>query len=81
MCGQSSRDYCSECKLVTDCRVVHHANGDETICLRCESQVDFDFQDDEPHEEAVGSCEVCGTNLYLEDDDELCDQCLWRSMF
>lgn len=28
--------------------------------------------------EPVGSCEQCGTNLYEEDDEEYCDQCLWR---
>lgn len=27
--------------------------------------------------EPVGSCERCGCNLYEDDDEELCDQCLW----
>lgn len=30
--------------------------------------------------EPVGSCEECGTNLYEDDDVELCDQCLWSSL-
>lgn len=34
--------------------------------------------DDDPADEPVGSCDECGTNLYPEDDEELCDQCLWR---
>lgn len=37
---------------------------------------DFDGDCFEP----VGSCEECGTNLYEDDDPELCDQCLWRSI-
>lgn len=44
--------------------------------------VDFDdcpdFYDDD-YAEPIGSCEWCGTNLYADDDDELCDQCLWHS--
>jgi hypothetical protein len=28
--------------------------------------------------EPVGSCEECGVNLYEDDDDYLCDWCLWR---
>lgn len=32
---------------------------------------------DEPSDEPIGSCESCGVNLYEEDDDEYCDQCLW----
>lgn len=34
--------------------------------------------EDDPADEPVGSCDECGTNLYPEDDEELCDQCLWR---
>lgn len=33
---------------------------------------------DDDYSEPVGSCEQCGVNLYEEDDDEYCDQCLWR---
>lgn len=34
-----------------------------------------DYEDSEP----VASCEVCGMNIYAEDDDgtDLCDQCQW----
>lgn len=41
------------------------------------TRVNFDgeLDDDQP----VGSCELCGVNLYEDDDDELCDQCLWWS--
>lgn len=46
---------------------------------------DFDYPDDyvpleDESREPVGSCEWCGTNLYEDDDDELCDQCLWHVM-
>ncbi|OQW35855.1 MAG: hypothetical protein A4E20_08930 [Nitrospira sp. SG-bin2] len=41
-------------------------------------------QDDHPYpaeaySEPVGSCERCGVNLYKDDDEELCDQCLWHA--
>lgn len=38
-------------------------------------QRDFDDEPDEP----VGSCEWCGTNLYPNDDLDLCDQCAWHA--
>lgn len=76
------RDYCGACGTTTDCKVVHHASGDETLCTVCGGQVDFDIADcEDDYLEACGSCENCGVNLYPEDDDELCDQCLWRSQF
>ena len=34
---------------------------------------------EDEYPEPVGSCEWCGTNLYPDDDDELCDQCLWHA--
>jgi hypothetical protein len=34
--------------------------------------------DDDDGMEPVGSCEECGVNLYEDDDDCLCDWCLWR---
>lgn len=34
---------------------------------------------DDDYSEPVGSCEWCGTNLYEDDDEELCDQCLWHA--
>jgi hypothetical protein len=43
-----------------------------------EDDRDFWDGDDDPYDEPVGSCEECGTNLYVEDDQEYCDQCLWR---
>ena len=36
-------------------------------------ELDDDYYGCEP----VGSCEECGTNLYPDDDPELCDQCFW----
>jgi hypothetical protein len=39
---------------------------------------EFDWGCDDPNE-PVGSCDWCGVNLYADDDDELCDQCLWSS--
>lgn len=39
---------------------------------------EIDSLADEPSDEPVGSCDECGTNLYEEDDEFLCDQCLWR---
>lgn len=33
---------------------------------------------DDDYNEPIGSCEQCGVNLYEEDDEEYCDQCLWR---
>jgi len=29
--------------------------------------------------EPVGSCEWCGTNLYEDDDEDLCNQCAWHA--
>lgn len=75
------QDFCHGCKSKQPCKIIHHASGTETLCTACNHQVDFDiaeqFEDD--YSEPVGSCENCGTNLYEDDDSELCDQCLWRS--
>ena len=77
------RDFCGMCDKVQECKMVKHVSGTETLCCTCGHQVDFDideeFEDD--YNEPVGSCENCGTNLYEDDDNELCDQCLWRSQF
>lgn len=75
------RELCHKCGTVRECRTVSHSSGAETICNTCNTQVDFlfleEYEDD--NSEPCGSCEECGTNLYPDDDGELCDQCLWRS--
>lgn len=35
--------------------------------------------DDGTYSEPVGSCEWCGTNLYEDDDEDLCGQCAWHA--
>ena len=35
------------------------------------------MSDDEADDEPVGSCDNCGVNLYHDDDENYCDQCLW----
>ena len=40
---------------------------------------DYDFYGDDDYSEPVGSCEWCGTNLYEDEDEFLCDQCLWHA--
>jgi hypothetical protein len=77
----TTQDYCWKCQCSRDCKIVRHSSGDETVCLTCGTQVDFshsEMDDFEESDEPVGSCENCGTNLYPDDDDELCDQCLWQ---
>lgn len=38
----------------------------------------FDFDEFDPDlNEPIGSCADCGCNLYEDDDEESCDQCLW----
>lgn len=41
---------------------------------------DDEWDDDEVEldDDPVGSCQRCGTNLYVEDDVDFCDQCLWH---
>ena len=74
-------DYCPRCKKVTESKVVYHSSGTEYLCVICGAQVGFDidedYGDDYDDGEPVGSCEQCGTNLYSDDDPDLCDQCLW----
>lgn len=41
-----------------------------------EDESEPDFADDEP-DEPTGSCEECGTNLYPDDDEYLCDRCAY----
>ena len=44
-----------------------------------------EYPDDDPEDwghEPCGSCEWCGTNIYLDDpgsEDELCEQCAWHA--
>ena len=41
---------------------------------------DFDGEpDDDDYGEPVGSCDNCGVNLYHDDDEYLCDQCLYMA--
>ena len=77
------RDFCYRCDGVTECRLVKHRWGTETLCKVCGWQVDFDIDEEfeEGNPEPVGSCEDCGTNLYESDDFEYCDQCLWARQF
>jgi hypothetical protein len=77
------RDFCGMCDKTQECRTVSHCSGIETLCNVCGHQVDFDINEecDDDYSEPVGSCENCGTNLYEDDDEDLCDQCLWRSQF
>lgn len=50
------------------------AEYDERI--RREAEDDFGYHDcDEP----VGSCDWCGSNIYDDDCDGLCDQCAWHA--
>ena len=37
-----------------------------------------DDWDDEALDEPIGSCDVCGCNLYAEDIGGLCNQCEWQ---
>ena len=70
-------EFCSQCNEVTKSRVVEHPSGTEWLCAVCGYQVDFMDSGDDEASEPVGSCDDCGTNLYEDDDPELCDQCLW----
>lgn len=45
----------------------------------CDDPGDSDYDPADWDNEPVGSCDWCGTNLYPDDDDELCDQCLWHA--
>lgn len=88
------REFCGRCSMTQDCKLVSDAGGVGTYCCECNYLVDYDhdedFEDDDEwddqdedweddeSDEPIGSCENCGTNLYPEDDDEFCDQCLWR---
>lgn len=79
------REYCYRCKQVTPSKIQKHATWTEYLCAVCGWQVDIDYDDYDDDEEddgmePVGSCENCRTNLYEDDDAELCDQCLWYAM-
>ena len=43
----------------------------------CDDDCDDDYDD---YCEPIGSCEWCGTNLYSDDYDGLCDLCAWHAM-
>ena len=74
-----SQEFCFRCERVTQSTQKDHASGTEWICLNCGNQVDFEHSDSDmdDYDCPVGSCCDCGTNLYEDDDPELCDQCLW----
>lgn len=52
-------------------------------CGRCEACIQqsesFAEEMDDGYMEPVGSCEWCGTNLYEDDDEDLCNQCAWHA--
>lgn len=72
------RDYCMTCGTTQPVKSQRFPSGTEWRCAVCNAQTDFDHDEDyDDYSEAVGSCENCGTNLYADDDPELCDQCLF----
>ena len=52
-------------------------------CASCQDIRDHYFDEypegDDPDYEPVGSCEWCGESLFEDDDDDLCEQCLWNA--
>ncbi len=64
--------YCCECNHLVDYDHDDDFDDDED-----DWEMDEDDWEDDQYDEPVGSCENCNTNLYAEDDPELCDQCLW----
>jgi hypothetical protein len=40
---------------------------------------DFIYFTEADDDEPVGSCDECGVDLYADDDEELCEQCLWAA--
>lgn len=68
--------YCCECNYLVD--YDYDDIDDEDFEDEDSEYDDDDAWEDDESDEPVGSCEGCGTNLYEWDDDEVCDQCLWR---
>jgi len=69
-CGWGT--YCRECNYLVD-----YDHDDDFEDDEDDWDMDEDDWEDDQWDEPVGSCENCSTNLYAEDDPELCDQCLW----
>lgn len=76
-CGWGT--YCCECNYLVDYDYDCEFDCDAGEYDDDEDDWDMDEDDweDDQWDEPVGSCENCNTNLYAEDDPELCDQCLW----
>lgn len=76
-------DYCHKCDRTTETKYVKTATEGTYSCAVCGTVLDYDYDDlrDDPDDigDPVGSCKNCGTNLYDDDDDELCNQCLWAA--
>lgn len=69
--------YCCECNHLVDYDY-DDIDDEDFEDEDYEYDDDDDAWEDDESDEPVGSCEGCGTNLYEWDDDEVCDQCLWR---
>lgn len=72
--------YCCECNYLLDYDHDDDFDDDEDDWDMDEDDWEDDQYDDpwdDEYDEPVGSCENCNTNLYADDDPELCDQCLW----
>lgn len=71
-------DYCVKCERTQPVKSARLPTGFAWYCTVCAAMTDFDrFDEWDCSGEPVGSCENCGTNLYEDDDDELCSYCLW----
>jgi len=64
--------YCCECNYLLD-----YDHDDDWDDDEDDWDMDEDDWEDDQYDEPVGSCDNCNTNLYADDDPELCDQCLW----
>jgi hypothetical protein len=55
-------------------------DGDRPVVKVLVSLLDDDTEDfDDVEDEPIGSCDVCGVNLYGDENSVgLCDQCAWR---
>ena len=73
------REYCYRCKTTQPCHPVSHSSGTEWLCVVCGWQVYFDLNEEDLDDgnEPIRSCESCGSDIYLSDDDGtgLCGQC------
>lgn len=78
MNDEQPHDYCMKCDRPQPVKPTRLPTGIAWYCTVCGNMTDFDqFDEWDCSGEPVGSCENCGTNLYEDDDEELCDQCIW----